>query len=134
MSAILIQALDVMPIVLFHSVRQIAFRHEHAVRRIAPTREQCESLPSFPASDKRKDPRYPWFVANHGKRCWELDALDPNELRDLVEQEIKSLIEPIAWARCETVNSAERESLRYYATSWSEAAIKGKGDHHDEPT
>ena len=55
-------------------------------------------LPSFPAADKRKDPRYKWFVANHGDRCWELDAMDPNDLRDCVEQEIRRLIEPVAWA------------------------------------
>ena len=56
--------------------------------RIALTVEQLEGLPSFPAADKRKDPRYKWFVANHGRHCWELDAMDPNDLRDCVEQEI----------------------------------------------
>jgi hypothetical protein len=52
------------------------------VRRIALTREQVRDLPSFPATDKVKDKRYKWFVANYGKRCWELDAMDPNALRD----------------------------------------------------
>jgi hypothetical protein len=47
------------------------------LRRIALTAKQLAGLPSFPASDKRKDPRYKWFVANHGPRCWELDAMDP---------------------------------------------------------
>jgi hypothetical protein len=36
--------------------------------RIALTVEQLEGLPSFPATDKRKDPRYKWFVANHEGR------------------------------------------------------------------
>ena len=76
---------------------------------IALVREQLDGLPSFPATDKRKDTRYPWFTENYGTRCWELDALDPNELRACVEKEIKSLIEPEAWRRCEAVNSAERE-------------------------
>jgi hypothetical protein len=52
------------------------------VRRIALTVEQLEGLPSFAAATKRKDPRYNWFVANHGRQCWELDAMDPNDLRD----------------------------------------------------
>ena len=56
------------------------------LRRIALTAEQVTGLPSFPASDKRKDPRYKWFVANHGHLCWELDAMDPNALRDCVER------------------------------------------------
>ena len=46
------------------------------VRRIALTREQVAGLPSFPATDKRKDPRYKWFIENYGNRCWEIDALD----------------------------------------------------------
>ena len=75
-------------------------------------------LPSFPASDKRKDPRYKWFVANHGHRCWELDAMDPNDLRDCVEREIKKLIEPVAWQRCEVVNKAEQESLKTVLEQW----------------
>jgi hypothetical protein len=32
------------------------------IRRIALDREQVRGLPSFPASDKRDDPRYRWFV------------------------------------------------------------------------
>src|SRR5215470_4123572 len=43
--------------------------HHVEVRRIATTREQVRGLPSFPASDKRKDPRYKWFVANYGHEC-----------------------------------------------------------------
>ena len=61
-------------------------------------------LPSFPATDKRKDPRYKWFRSNYGDRCWELDAMDPNDLRDCVEKAIVELIEPVAWQRCEIVN------------------------------
>lgn len=86
--------------------------------RIALTVEQLEGLPSFPAADKRKDPRFKWFVANHGHDCWELDAMDPNDLRDCVEQEIKLQIEPVAWERCEVVNRAEQESLRSILAEW----------------
>jgi hypothetical protein len=73
------------------------------VKRIALTQSHIRRLPSFPASDKKKDPRYPWFVANYGRRCWELDALDPNDLRERVRQEILTHIEPTAWNRCKVV-------------------------------
>jgi hypothetical protein len=96
--------------------------HHITIRRIALTRENVRGLQSFPATDKRKDPRYKWFVSNHGKRCWELDAMDPNDLRALVEREIKKLIEPVAWARCEIVNKAEQESLRTVLDSWKGAS------------
>jgi hypothetical protein len=88
------------------------------LRRIALTRDQVNGLPSFPATDKRKDPRYPWFVRNHGDWCWELDAMDPNELRACVKREIKKLIEPVAWKRCEVVNRAEQESLQTILQKW----------------
>jgi hypothetical protein len=91
------------------------------LRRIALTVEQLEGLPSFPAADKKKDPRYKWFVANHGRHCWELDAMDPNDLRACVDEEIAALIEPAAWRRCERVNKVEQESLRTVLDQWGRA-------------
>jgi hypothetical protein len=88
------------------------------LKRIALTREQVRGLPSFPAADKKKDKRYEWFARNYGSRCWELDAMDPNDLRACVEEAIKELIEPEAWGRCEIVNRAERESLKTVLGKW----------------
>src|SRR5262249_14934446 len=86
--------------------------------RIALIREHVSGLTSFPAADKKNDKRYNWFVRKHGKRCWELDAMDPNDLRDCVEEAIKELIEPVAWKRCEVINQAERESLQTPMEAW----------------
>ena len=94
------------------------------VDRIALTPAQLTGLPSFPATDKRKDPRYKWFIGNYGARCWEIDALDPNLLRACVERAIRALIEPEAWARCETVNRAQRDSLREVMSRWAECAAE----------
>jgi hypothetical protein len=99
------------------------------VIRIALTRGQVRDLPPFPAADKKKEPRYKWFVASYGERCWELDAMDPNDLRDCVETEIKKLIEPVAWKRCELVNRAEQGSLQELMDSWKAAL---GGPNHDE--
>jgi hypothetical protein len=87
-------------------------------RRIALTYQQAQRLPSFSVADKKKDPRYNWFVSNHGRRCWELDAMDPRILRNCVEREIKKLIEPTAWRRCEIVNQAEKDSLQDVLEQW----------------
>ena len=93
---------------------------EHVIlKRIALVQSQLADLPPFPASDKRKDPRYKWFVRQYDDYCWELDALDPNDLRDCVEQEIREHIEPIAWERCKVVEHAERESLRTVMAGWA---------------
>src|SRR5262249_12348087 len=89
------------------------------LKRIALTREQVRGLPSFLATDKRKDPRYRWFRDNHGDHSWELDAMDPRDLRDCVEDAILELIEPVAWERCEGINRAEQESLRTILEKWN---------------
>jgi hypothetical protein len=88
------------------------------LRRIALTRAHVNGLPSFPAADKTKDKRYRWFRSNYGDRCWELDAMDPNDLRNCVEEAISELIEPVAWERCEIINKAEQESLRTILAVW----------------
>ena len=92
-----------------------------SLERIALTLDQVRSLPSFPASDKAKDKRYKWFVQNYGDRCWELDAMNPNDLRDLVEEQIKARIEWEAWHRCATVEKAEKESIRSGLVAWLNA-------------
>jgi hypothetical protein len=44
--------------------------------------------------------------------------MDPNDLRACVKKEIRKLIEPAAWKRCETINRAEQESLRHVLDRW----------------
>jgi len=89
------------------------------LKRIALTGEQVLPLPSFPAADKQKDTRYKWFTARYGERCWELDAMDPNDLRACVEKAIKELIEPVAWERCEIVNKQEQRSIKHVIGRWT---------------
>ena len=121
---ILLYVGDYDPSGLYMSERDIPERlakydGDHAkLRRIALRPEQLSGLTSFPATDKRKDPRFKWFVANYGARCWELDAMDPRDLRDCVEHEIRGLIEPVAWKRCEIVNRAEQASLKNILEGW----------------
>jgi hypothetical protein len=92
-----------------------------AFRRIALLQGDCARIgtrASFAAADKQKDKRYAWFVKNHSRNCWELDAMDPNDLRARIEQEIRRHIEPTAWERCRIVNEAEQQSLRHVLDRW----------------
>ena len=89
------------------------------ITRIALTRPDCtDALPSFSAETKRRDPRYSWFKRNYGTRCWELDAMNPNALRQRVRNAILSRIDRDAWAHCQAVEKAERESLNSYIKAW----------------
>ena len=59
------------------------------IDRIALTRIDCKLLgrkPAFNVKEKAKDTRAPWFRKHYGQLCWELDAMDPNHLRDRVKE------------------------------------------------
>lgn len=92
------------------------------LRRIALLPKHLTGLSSFPAATKKKDTRYKWFVSNFGDHCWELDAMDPNDLRNVVETAIGAEIEMEAWKRCEMAQRAEQESLQTVLDSWQAAA------------
>jgi hypothetical protein len=100
------------------------------IYRIAILRQDLDDLSTFPASDKKKDPRYEWFVRNYGNRCCEIDALDPNDLRHRVEEAIKNEIEWEAWERCATVERAEQESMRTFLDEW--ARLRDEAPEDDE--
>jgi hypothetical protein len=92
------------------------------LRRIALIEADLAALAdlSFPASDKARDPRYRWFLRQTTRtRCWELDALDPNILRDRVATAILAEVHAEAWRRVATCDRAVQESLDAYMTRWS---------------
>ena len=94
------------------------------IQRIALTADDTTYLgygPSFSADDKRKDPRHGWYVERYGRRCWELDALDPNVLRERVEAAIREFIDWDEWDRCAKVEEAEKASLLEVVGAWKEA-------------
>ena len=91
------------------------------VNRVALLRGHCDDLTPFPVTDKKDDLRRKWFVKNYGKRCWELDAMHPNDLRETVREAIEDEIEWTAWERCAVVEKAEQESLRTVLDSWKGA-------------
>jgi hypothetical protein len=90
------------------------------ITRIALTCDDVEAggLPSFDIETKSKDPRFRWFRENYGERCWELDAMNPNDLRRRLREEIWSRIDHEAWDHCKVVEAAEKESYGRYIKAW----------------
>ena len=68
---------------------------------------------------KKGDPRHPWFKKKYGRKCWELDAMSPNDLRERVEMCIRSLIDMPTWERCAQTEKLEEASLRDVLTTWN---------------
>jgi hypothetical protein len=90
---------------------------------------------SFPAKDKSRDPRYHWYLSHTRRtRCWELDAMDPNVLRERVATAIRAELNADAWERVMVADCAVKESLYAFMRRWptskriSELVQKYEGD------
>lgn len=87
-------------------------------QRIAVLASDTPNLPSFDASTKSGDNRYPWFVENFGHKCWELDAIDPNDLRQRVREQIETRLNLLAWDHAKHIEAAEVESMKDFHHAW----------------
>lgn len=79
---------------------------------------QEAGVPSFPASDKTKDPRHRWYVENFGAWCWELDALSPVVLRQRVEAEIVARLDRDVWNHAIRIEAAQIASMRTFFSGY----------------
>jgi len=84
------------------------------VVRIALLEDDTHELPSFSTHSKRGDARYKHYLDRYGTRCWELDAMNPNTLRERAELCIRGLIDPRKWSRMRWLETQEREIIRQY--------------------
>jgi hypothetical protein len=64
------------------------FRVPFEFRRVALTREQIDARTLPPAPVKLTDSRANGFVDQHGEEVYELDAIEPNELQDLIREAV----------------------------------------------
>lgn len=94
------------------------YRGDWRLKRIALVQADTQRLPHFDAETKKGDSRHDWFVRRYGRRCWELDAMDPNELRDRVRDEIESYIDWTLWNRAIEIEEAEVESMQDFHRAW----------------
>lgn len=93
--------------------------------RIAVLRDDTMHLPSFDVATKRDDARHDWYRSNYGSRCWELDAIDPNNLRRRVREQIETRLNLPLWEHAKRVEAAEVESMQEFHTAWTRRLVGG---------
>ena len=71
------------------------------VRRLALNHAQVLKFNPPPSPAKITDSRAKGYIEEFGDDSWELDALEPTELADLAEQEIRSVIDDELWDETE---------------------------------
>lgn len=91
------------------------------LKRIAITEaDTATGIPWFDVDTKKADTRYRWFRELYGKRCYELDALDPRILRTRLRENILAFMDEGLWERGMQFERVERESMCGFLNSWRE--------------
>ena len=96
------------------------FNRKIEVRRIALTMEQIEELSPPPNPAKIKDSRYEGYVAKYGQESWELDALEPQYITNLIEYNILSERDTNKWQELIDKQETERKQIANIIERWNE--------------
>ena len=98
------------------------------VRRIALNMDQIQQYNPPPNPAKLSDSRGYTYVAEHGYESWELDALEPSVLVDLIEREIETVLDRDLFDERYAAEQANEARLQRVADRWDEVvAYIGEG-------
>jgi hypothetical protein len=93
-------------------------RDDVEVRRLALNMDQVEEHNPPPNPAKESDSRYEKYVEQYGTECWELDALSPTVIADLIDQEIEGLVDEDAWESAKAEEDERRAMLARASANW----------------
>lgn len=93
------------------------------IERVALVESDLPTLVSHPTIEKKKDPRFQWYLDRFGDRFYEVDALDANDLRARVEQAVLSRIDVGVWDATGVTEEVELESLTDVLSTWRDLSI-----------
>ena len=80
-----------------NAARLATFGCDAEVRRIALNMDQIEALRPPPNPAKITDSRATGYIDRFGRSSWELDALDPQAIADLIERNVAELRDVALW-------------------------------------
>lgn len=96
---------------------------EFSWNRLGVRAEDFDAFDLLPLSVKKSDNRASNFIAAHGDRCAELDALPPTELRRRIESAIATHIDDCRWERLQRVEQIERETMQSHIEAWDKLGL-----------
>lgn len=88
--------------------------------RIALTQSQVDQYQPPPNPAKITDSRCAGYIRAHGDESWELDALEPRVIADLIRERVTEEIDDTAWERVATSEETARGQLNALSTRWEE--------------
>jgi hypothetical protein len=89
------------------------------IRRLALNMNQVEEYNPPPNPAKETDSRFANYEAEYGDESWELDALPPDVLSDLITDAIQEYVDDEQWEADESEEEAGRELLKALSERYS---------------
>ena len=90
------------------------------VNRIALNMDQVEEYTPPPNPTKLTDSRSEGYVSEYGYESWELDALEPSVLDELIREAIEPLVDRDTWNRAAAKDAADREMMETISDRWDD--------------
>jgi len=88
------------------------------VRRIALNRDQIDQYDPPPNPTKKTDSRSKKYLEEHGKTSWELDALSPQVIYDLITDTVNEYIDEDIWSKVAAKEERGRRLLSALTDEW----------------
>lgn len=92
------------------------------VHRLALNHDQVRHYRPPPNPAKLTDSRAEGYVAKFGKQSWELDALDPKVIDQIISDAIRPLIDLGPWKKIQQREQKARDRIQTVADKWKDAA------------
>ncbi len=112
--------------------RLALFGADVEVRRIALNFDQIEEFSPPPNPTKLSDSRATSYIEEYGYSCWELDALEPKILTNLIKTEIDQLTDMRKLLRKQRIVHNDINEIALVRTNWYDAVSYLKGELTDE--
>jgi hypothetical protein len=90
------------------------------VKRLALNMSQIDRYDPPPNPAKLSDSRATEYVKKYGYESWELDALEPDVLADLVRLNVTGFMEMDKWKEAEKIEKEQRRTLEKISRNFEE--------------
>lgn len=92
-------------------------------KRVALNMDQVAQYNPPPNPAKLSDGRAKAYIAEHGPSSWELDALDPTAISDLIRTSVEALRDQAAWDAAAREKAKVRGRLKSLADTWQQKGL-----------
>ncbi len=92
------------------------------VKRLALNFDQVQAYSPPPNPAKQTDSRFSDYQTLHGDESWELDALNPEVIGNLIRENIELYLDQDLWNGAKALEANQKDLLRSAADNWDEIA------------